>query len=268
MTPDLLDTFLDLIETGSLTRSAERLGVTQSTVSGRVRALEESIGARLFDRGRAGASLTQAGRRAEPHLRAMRRSLAEARRAASGPGPSSALRIGMQQDLAGRLAGWARAIRSAMPDRALYVEADFSAQMTANLLSGELDLALLFTPRPHPDLHVEPMGTIRYVMVSDPPRRLSEIVPEDYRLSDVSPAFAARHAELHPALSAAPVGSGDDASLRALIGALGGAGYVLEGSGMTPVADAPPIDQPVYAAMRVRDRVGMRRLLGLLREHL
>ena len=37
---DLLDTFLDLLETRSFHRTAERLGVSQSTVSGRVRALE------------------------------------------------------------------------------------------------------------------------------------------------------------------------------------------------------------------------------------
>ena len=38
MTPELLDTFLDLVETRSFHRSAERLGLTQSTVSARVQA--------------------------------------------------------------------------------------------------------------------------------------------------------------------------------------------------------------------------------------
>ncbi|MGA1275699.1 MAG: flagellar basal-body MS-ring/collar protein FliF, partial [Gemmobacter sp.] len=40
---DLLDTFLDLLETRSFHRTAERLGVSQSTVSGRVRALEGEL---------------------------------------------------------------------------------------------------------------------------------------------------------------------------------------------------------------------------------
>ena len=38
---DLLDTFLDLAETRSFHRTAEKLGITQSTVSARISALEE-----------------------------------------------------------------------------------------------------------------------------------------------------------------------------------------------------------------------------------
>ena len=43
---ELIETFLDLLETRSFNRTAERLGVTQSTVSGRVRALERMLGRR------------------------------------------------------------------------------------------------------------------------------------------------------------------------------------------------------------------------------
>jgi DNA-binding transcriptional LysR family regulator len=39
MQTELLETFLDLCETRSFNRTADRLGVTQSTISGRVRAL-------------------------------------------------------------------------------------------------------------------------------------------------------------------------------------------------------------------------------------
>ncbi len=51
---ELLDTFLDLIETRSFHRTAERLHITQSTVSARVQALEAAVGGRLFTRSRAG----------------------------------------------------------------------------------------------------------------------------------------------------------------------------------------------------------------------
>ena len=40
---DLLDTFLDLAETRSFHRTAERLRITQSTVSARVTALESQL---------------------------------------------------------------------------------------------------------------------------------------------------------------------------------------------------------------------------------
>ena len=39
-----LATFLAIIETGSLVRAAERLNVTQSTVTARLKALEDHLG--------------------------------------------------------------------------------------------------------------------------------------------------------------------------------------------------------------------------------
>ena len=63
MQPEQIETFLDLCQTRSFNRTAERLGVTQSTVSGRVAALEEALEVRLFDRSRAGTALTPEGRR-------------------------------------------------------------------------------------------------------------------------------------------------------------------------------------------------------------
>ena len=53
---DLVETFLDLCETRSFNRTAERLGLTQSTVSGRVKALEAALDVRLFTRSRAGTN--------------------------------------------------------------------------------------------------------------------------------------------------------------------------------------------------------------------
>ena len=58
MQPDQIDTFLDLCETRSFHRSADRLGVTQSTVSGRLASLERALGVTLMRRSRAGCELT------------------------------------------------------------------------------------------------------------------------------------------------------------------------------------------------------------------
>ena len=69
---ELLDTFLDLIETRSFHRTAERLHVTQSTISARLKALEQALGGRLFTRSRAGTDLTTEGLKFETHARALR----------------------------------------------------------------------------------------------------------------------------------------------------------------------------------------------------
>lgn len=55
----------------SVARAAERLGVTQPTVSEQVRQLERALDVTLFERARAGIRLTEAGRQAFAHTSVM-----------------------------------------------------------------------------------------------------------------------------------------------------------------------------------------------------
>jgi len=57
-----LRTFAAVAEEGHLTRAAERLHVSQPAVSGQIKALEQELGLRLFDRSASGMLLTVAGR--------------------------------------------------------------------------------------------------------------------------------------------------------------------------------------------------------------
>lgn len=284
---ELLETFLDLAETRSFHRTAERLGVTQSTVSARIRTLEGLLGRPLFRRSRAGSELTPEGHRFEPHARALRHGWGEAVAALHAGGAEAvALRIGCQHDLAGMAAAgsaaglghWIAAIRAMLPQARIYVEADYSGQMLNELVSGALDLAVLFTPRPHPDLHFETLGEIAYVMVSTETDRLAAVRPEGYILANYSPAFAAAHAALCPQLSAAPVASGQTAVVAELLVAQGGSAYLRRETALRliaegcarPVREAPPILQSVHAAIHLRNRHrGLhRRLIALIRASL
>ena len=66
---DDLKAFLAVAETGSVTRAAERLGLTQSGVSRKLAGLETSLGFRLFDRDRGRITINQQGRALAPHAR-------------------------------------------------------------------------------------------------------------------------------------------------------------------------------------------------------
>jgi DNA-binding transcriptional LysR family regulator len=57
----LARTFLEIVSSHSFVHAAERLNVTQTAVSARVKALEDLLGRKLFVRNRAGATLTPAG---------------------------------------------------------------------------------------------------------------------------------------------------------------------------------------------------------------
>ena len=56
-----IETFLAVVEVGSLTGAAQRLGITQSAVSLQLQKLEREFGARLLDRSRQPVVLTAAG---------------------------------------------------------------------------------------------------------------------------------------------------------------------------------------------------------------
>jgi LysR family transcriptional regulator, flagellar master operon regulator len=103
-----------------------------------------------------------------PHARSLRVGWAEALHAARQAGDSAlTLRIGLQNDLAANHIGdWVNAFLAAFPGVSFYVEPDYSANMCAEIAGGSLDLALLFTPQPNPDLHFETIGEIAYRMVS------------------------------------------------------------------------------------------------------
>jgi DNA-binding transcriptional LysR family regulator len=262
---ELLETFLDLAETKSFHQTAERLGVTQSTVSARVQALEGALGQRLFIRSRAGTALTIEGQRFEPHARSLRHEWNEARRRIRVPDRAGGvLRLGIQNDLAAQHIGeWISDFRRAMPDTAFYIEPDYSNQMCADLLTGVQDFAVMFSPKPHPDLHFESLGEVRYRMISSQTDRLAEVDPASFIFAHFSPAFEAMHREVTPDLAGSAVSVGQSATVISLLTAMGGAGYVLDKAAKGLIAsgrfrlveDAPVLRQPVYAAMHLRHRI-------------
>lgn len=63
--------FLAIVETGSFTKAAERMGVAQPTLSVAIAELEKTVGTRLFLRERRQIRLTDAGNRLARHARAI-----------------------------------------------------------------------------------------------------------------------------------------------------------------------------------------------------
>jgi DNA-binding transcriptional LysR family regulator len=136
---DLLDTFLDLAETRSFHRTAERLRITQSTVSARVTALEQAVGVAPFRpvprghrphaRGASGSSPMPARCATNGTRRGARIQIAA--------GAAQLLRLGIQNDLAAVYLGdWVAEFRRALPETAFYIEPDYSNQMCATWLTG------------------------------------------------------------------------------------------------------------------------------------
>jgi len=76
-----IETFLAVASSGGFHKAALALRVSQPAVSARIHLLEESLGAELFVRSRAGIALSPAGKALRPHAEGLLRMIAEARQA-------------------------------------------------------------------------------------------------------------------------------------------------------------------------------------------
>lgn len=146
MNLDLLRSFFLIAEHGSLNRAAERLRVSQSTLTRQMHALEHDVGGRLFERRSTGVALTGTGnallRSARPALETLDHALAEARRLARGQ--SERLRIGYIMSAAADYVNPALAVlRREHPEVKVKLLDLSPGEQIAALRQGELDLAFL-----------------------------------------------------------------------------------------------------------------------------
>lgn len=261
---ELIETFLDLMETRSFNRTAERLNLTQSSISHRVNALEADLNRKLFVRGKGGTVPTAAALRFFDHAKALQQNWHEALRAVESAGTyERSMRIGMQHDVAELIAGpFLKVVRAEMPGTSIYLEADYSIQMNRDLGAGDLDLAVLYTPHHLPDLHYERLGDIAYTLVSTKTRVASELQLMDYIYSNYSPAFDRAHRVAMPDFVAAPLMTGRNQMVCDVLKSMGGSAYVLKSSAVAlarsdtahQVTGSTDILQTVYAATNVRSK--------------
>ena len=276
MNIEMLDTFLDLLATRNFNRTADNLMITQSTVSARIRSLEDDIGVRLFVRGRGGAELTPEGAKFESYARNIRLGWNLARQdLAMPPGYRGQLRVAMQVSLWDRLVnGWVAELRRTLADAAVHVESDYSRAMVDSIVFGNLDIAVVYTPEYRPELTVTHLFDERFSMVATRPMAIDDVRPEEYLLVAASPWFENRHGELLPGLQKVPLSMGLSNMSLDYLRAHGGVAY-LPSRMSRPLTDngeffavdyAPVIDQPVFVIHRSRSRhqPGVARALELL----
>lgn len=133
--------FLAVVETGNFTRAAERLAISQPTLSAAIAELERLAGARLFLRERRQVRLTDAGARLVNHARAIEREFRAAEASfADAPAPLSPLRLGVLPSVAtSMLSATVRLWTGAQP---LALSEGTDAELRRKLGEGQIDAAI------------------------------------------------------------------------------------------------------------------------------
>jgi len=140
-----LETFLAVATYGGFHRAAAALRVSQPAVSARIRALEDSLGTRLFERGPGNFSLSPAGKILRSHAEQLLRQVAVVRQAVHELRPASggALPIAASLSICTYLLPEVlKKYQADHPDVVVSVRSGNSAQVLKMVLDGEVDFGV------------------------------------------------------------------------------------------------------------------------------
>lgn len=164
-----LEAFVAVAEAGSFTAAAERVSLTQSTVSQQIKALEEELCEALFLRGSRQAKLTDAGERLLPHARIVLETLDAIATEfhVHGRAPRGRLRLGASAMATSYLLpqvyeGFVRT----HPNVQLLIRTTPTTDETVRqVVSGEIDVGFVAVPVVNQAIEAEPIATDEIVLV-------------------------------------------------------------------------------------------------------
>jgi DNA-binding transcriptional LysR family regulator len=257
----LLRTFLELNRTRHFGKAAENLYITQSTMSARIRQLEDILGAALFIRERNNIQPTPAGqkliRHAEGILAAWERTRMdialqeEQKEYLSFGGVFSLWDIFLQD--------WLHKLRRQFPGIGLRTDAMKADDIHRALLEGRLDLGFVFEAAHFDELTIRELPTIELLMVTTTAGcDAQQALNENYILVDWGTTFSIQHAKAFPEAPTPSLRMSMGRNAMACLLECGGSAYLARGmveellneTRLFPVEDAPTIKRPCYAVYR------------------
>ncbi|MGB7241702.1 MAG: LysR family transcriptional regulator, partial [Sulfitobacter sp.] len=191
-----LQTFIAIVETGSLVRASQKMNVTQSTVTARLKTLEAEIGQILLNRQKSGTTLTPAGTKLLSYARIMTGLWRQARFETALPaGLEAVCTFGCDRDLwHGPGRRFFYDILSKHPEIALSVKQGSSQDLERWLIRGSVDVILTYeaVARGSQTIHELPVERLElYATRPDAPM----VNDPDYIFVDHGSEYRQLHAE-------------------------------------------------------------------------
>ncbi|MCB0404233.1 MAG: LysR family transcriptional regulator [Bdellovibrionales bacterium] len=158
--PAELSYFLEVAHTLNISRAAERLGISQPTLSIAIQRLEANLGLALLVRTKSGVKLTHAGRKLSHQVQGLVREWERIQ--------SDALKD--EEELRGRytigchpsvalyaLPLFLPKLMRENPDLQVRLTHDLSRKITEDVISFKIDFGIVVNPWEHPDLIIKPL---------------------------------------------------------------------------------------------------------------
>ena len=181
MTLKQLEAFYWAATCSSFAIAADKLHISQSSLSKRIAELEASVGHVLFDRGRRRAVLTGQGLALLPRAKALLQHASEvASSFQNGSLIQGRCRFGVGEIAASSwLPKLVKHTRDRFPALALEPYIELGAALESDLVSGKLDAAMIARQTTHPSLESIFLANVRYVWVAARDAELSNRNVED-----------------------------------------------------------------------------------------
>lgn len=251
-----LRTFLEIATSGSFQLAADKLYVTQSTVSARIKSLEEHLNRRLFNRNRNGAELTAGGHHFHRHALTVVRAWNRAKQEITLPEELRAvINLGIHLNHWDHIAtNWLSWMQKQMPDIATHIVSEYSRPLMHLLRDGLLDIVILDIPQKFPGIVIEPFVSENLILVSTTPCSMASKGIKDYVFVDWGETFKEQHSVAFPEISMPKLSVGLSMVGLDHILNYGGSGYFLEQTviplikegRLYRVVNAPTFKRPIY----------------------
>lgn len=143
-----LESFITVVDGGSIAAAARRLNLTPAAVAQRIRALESEIGARLVIRSGRAVKPTDAGTAILAHARSLLGNVRDLHSIATTDTLAGELRLGsISTAISGLLPDPLMLVTKKYPRMEIYIMPGTSAELYHQVLNGELDAAIVTQPR-------------------------------------------------------------------------------------------------------------------------
>ncbi len=153
--------FVKIVDIGSLTQAAEVLHIAQPALSQQVATLEGEMDQQLLIRTKRGVTPTEAGKILYAHARTILRQCEQAQLAVNNVGHtlSGHVSIGIAPGTAAAsiTLPLLQSVRNELPDVLVYLQENSGSQLNDKLLSGQLDMAVLYDRTPVAGIASQPL---------------------------------------------------------------------------------------------------------------
>jgi len=160
-----LETFIWVATLGSFRKAANRLCTTQPAISSRISSLEESLGAKLFERGSGSIALTAMGHKVLPYAEKVLSMSDKLKEQAGAPDAlSGVLRLGVSETIVHTwLSNFLNRVHQLFPLVDIEITVDVTTILRDGLIDRSLDLAFLLGPIS--DYNIENIDLCAYPLV-------------------------------------------------------------------------------------------------------